>query len=243
MVVACRSEQDRADETVAELLRQILEYLVARRLHVGKQLLHQLVVVVGKLLQHVEARLFLPLGHRLGELDDLGRRVVAVDEGAFRGEIDEARGDAVLPDGNLPQYQGLCAGRLQHRDQLAQGDFGFIDLVEEEEVGNAAILELFEDDLQRRDPFGIGLADDDGRIASGEGQGALVLKFDRTWAVDEGEVVAEKRDVGHVELHAHPVIARLGAGVADARLVGNASGPENGASSAPGWPRAAWSCR
>ena len=44
-------------------------------------------------------------------------------------------------------------------------NFGFIDLIEKQEMGDAAILELFEDDLQRRDPLGVGLADDDGRIA------------------------------------------------------------------------------
>ena len=116
----------------------------------------------------------------------------AVDVGALGGEVDEAGGDAVLPDGNLAQHQRLGARRLQHRDQLAHGDFGFVDLVEEQEVGDAAVLELLEDDLQRRDALGVGLADDDGRIARGERERALVLELDGAGAVDEGEVVAEE---------------------------------------------------
>ena len=38
--------------------REVGEHPVARRLHVGEQLLHQLVVMVGELFQHGEARLF-----------------------------------------------------------------------------------------------------------------------------------------------------------------------------------------
>ena len=83
-------------------------------------------------------------------------------------------------------------------------------------MGNAAVLELLEDELQRRDALGIGLADDDGRIAAGERERAFVLEFDRAGAVDEGEVVAEEADVGDVELDAHAVVAGFGAGVADA---------------------------
>ena len=40
-------------------LRQIVEHLVARRRHVFQQLLHQLVVIIGELLQHGEPRLLL----------------------------------------------------------------------------------------------------------------------------------------------------------------------------------------
>ena len=71
MVVARRAEQHRADEPVAEFLRQVLEDLVARGRHVGEQLLHQLVVVVGELFQHVETRFLLTFRHGGGKLDDL----------------------------------------------------------------------------------------------------------------------------------------------------------------------------
>ncbi len=66
VVVARRAEQHRTDQAVAKLLRQVLEDPVARRWQVGKELLHKLVVVVGELLQHMEARFLLALADRLG---------------------------------------------------------------------------------------------------------------------------------------------------------------------------------
>ena len=50
------AEQHRADQAVAQFLGEIVEHLVARRLDVLEQLLHQLVVVVGERFQHREAR-------------------------------------------------------------------------------------------------------------------------------------------------------------------------------------------
>ena len=57
VAVLGRAQQHRHDQAVLHLLDEIGEHLVARRLHVRQQLLHQLVVVVGELLQHMEARL------------------------------------------------------------------------------------------------------------------------------------------------------------------------------------------
>ena len=104
-----------------------------------------------------------------------------------------------------------------------------VDLVEEQEAGNAAILELLEDQLQRRHALGIGLAHHDGRVAAGERERALMLEFDRAGAVDEGEVVAEEGDVGDVELDAHAVVAGFGGGVADRVLVGDRALARHGA--------------
>ena len=59
-------------------------------------------------------------------------------------------------------------------------------------MGDAAVFELLQDDLQRRHALGIGLADDDGRIAGGQREGAFVLELDGAGAVDEGEVIAEE---------------------------------------------------
>ena len=57
---------------------------------------------------------------------------------------------------------------------------------------DAAVLELLQDDLQRRDALGVGLADDDGRVARGQRERAFMLEFDGAGAVDEGEGVAEE---------------------------------------------------
>ena len=56
------AEQHRDDQPLAQFLGQIVEHLVARRLDVLEQLLHQLVVVIGQRLQHGEARFLLAIG-------------------------------------------------------------------------------------------------------------------------------------------------------------------------------------
>ncbi len=85
-----RAHQHRTDQAFAQFAGEIVEHLVARRLDVFEQLLHQLVVVIGQGLQHGEARGLFQIGGVAFERHDFGRRVLLVDEGAFQREIDEA---------------------------------------------------------------------------------------------------------------------------------------------------------
>ena len=147
-------------------------------------------------------------------------RMLAIDEGALEREIDEAGGDAVLPDRDLPQHQRLRRAPAAASAAMSRTPIRRVDLVQEQEMGNAAILELFEDHLQRRHLLGVGLADDDGGIARRSTRARLVLEFDRAGAVEEGEVVAEEIGVGDIELDAHAVIAGFGRGIADGGLIG-----------------------
>ncbi len=201
---------------------------LARR-HVGEKLLHELVVVVGELLQHVEARFLLALEDGRREIDDLGWRVLAIDERALEGEIDEAGRRAVLPDRDLSEHERLGGGGLQDGDDLTDVGGEGVDLVQKQEVGDAAVLELLQEHLEGGDALGVGLGDDDGGVAGGESQSALVLKFDRAGAIDEGEAVAQKIHVGDIEADAHAVIAGFGRGVADGRLVGDGALARDGA--------------
>ena len=99
------AHQHRAHQAVAQFAGEIVEHLVARRLDVFEQLLHQLVVVVGERLQHREARGLFAIGDVAFERNDFGRSVLLVDKGAFQREIDEA-GDEVAGEGrDLPQDQ------------------------------------------------------------------------------------------------------------------------------------------
>jgi hypothetical protein len=220
VAVLGRAQQHRHDQSILHLLDEVGEHLLARRLHVGQKLLHELVVVVGKLLQHLEARFRLALLDRRGHVDDLGVGLRAIDEGALQCQVDEARGHAVLPDRDLAQHERLGARGLQHGEDVAHLGVEGIDLVEEQEAGNAPVLELLEDELQRRNALGIGLAHHDGGIACGQRQRALVLELDGARAIDESELVVEKGGVGDVELDAHAVVAGLGRGVAHGVLVG-----------------------
>jgi hypothetical protein len=95
-----------------------------------------------------------------------------------------------------------------------------VDLVEEQKARDAAVLELLEDQLQRRHALRVGLAHHDCRIAARQRQCAFMLEFDGARAVDEGEAVAQESHVRHVQLDAHAVIAGFGGCIADAVLVG-----------------------
>ena len=108
-----RADQHRADRAAAHLLDEILEDGVAVGLDVLEQLLHQAVVVVGERLQHGEAGLGLARPVLVVHVDDLARRMLAVDEGALEREVDEAGDDAGLPDRDVAQHQRHAARRLQ----------------------------------------------------------------------------------------------------------------------------------
>ncbi len=116
--------------------------------------------------------------------------------------------------GSLAQHQRLGRGRLQHRHDVAHAGLGLVDLVDEQEMRDAAILELLEDELQRRHLLFVRLADDHGGVAGGERVGGVGLEFDRARTIEEGETVAEEIDGGDVELDAHAVMAGLLGGVA-----------------------------
>ena len=210
-----RAEQHRADETLAQFLGQIVEDLVARRLDVLEQLLHQLVVVVGERLQHGEARGLLAIERVAFERHDLRRRMLLVDEGALEREIDEA-GDELAGKGrDLPQQQLAARRRLQHLEHLVDGAVDLVDLVEKQETRNLLLFELAQNELQLRDLLLVELADHDRGIDRRQRRAHVVDEFDGARTIDEGVIVAHEIGGGDGELDAHLVMARLLAGVAD----------------------------
>ena len=214
-----RADQHRHDMAVAQFAREIVEHLIARRLDVGNQFLHQRVVVIGQLFQHRVPRFFFTRQIAGGHVDDGRGRMLAVDEGAFEREVDEAGGDAVLPDRYLTQQQRRARGGLQQPQRLVHALRGGVDLVEEDEARDAEFLEFAQDELQRGNLARIGLADDDRRVTHRQDVAHFVGEFDRARAVDESVAVAEIIGGGDIGLHAHGVGARLGAGIADRRAV------------------------
>jgi hypothetical protein len=157
--------------------------------------------------------------------------VLAVDEGALQRQVDEAGGDAVLPDRDLPQHKRQAAGRLQHGDDVADRRVGLVDLVEEQEMRDLPLLELFHDQLQGGELLFVRFADHHRRIADGERRLALLLEFDGAGTVDEGEGVVQEGDVREIAFRAHPVIARFGRRIADSRAACHRALPLNGAGS------------
>ena len=129
-----------------------------------------------------------------GRSHDLARRMLAVDEGALEREIDEADGDAVLPDRDLAQQQRRARRALQERQRLAHAPRRGVDLVDEEEARDVGLLELAQHDLERRNLALVRLADDDRRVADRRDVAHVVQELDRAGAIDEGHALAEEID-------------------------------------------------
>ncbi len=209
------AHQNRNDQPLTQVLGKIVENLVARRRDVLEQLLHQRVVVVGKLLQHGEARGLFLLKVFAFERNDFGRGVLLVDMGALQREIDETGDDLVLPDRDLAQHQRDARGRLQDLQHLHHLGVGLVDLVEEQETGNFEVFKLAQDQLQLRNLALVGFADHDRGVDRGQHRAHVVNEFNGARAIDEGVGVVHERRGGDGELDAHLVMARLLGGIAD----------------------------
>ena len=114
------TEQHRRDEAFRQFAREIAEHPVARRFHVGEQLLHQFVVVIGELFQHREALGLLDRRHVRGHVDDFAFQVLLVNEGAFEGQVDEAGHDRAVHDRQLAHDQRFRTCRLQPVEHVAR---------------------------------------------------------------------------------------------------------------------------
>ncbi len=84
------SEQDGHAEALAGFAREVCNHAVLLGGLVHEQLLEQLVVMIGEVLQHLRACFRLALLKLLGNLDALGFLARHVMVGAFQREIDEA---------------------------------------------------------------------------------------------------------------------------------------------------------
>jgi hypothetical protein len=139
--------------------------------------------------------------------------VLAVDEGAFQRQIDEADRNAVIPDRHLAQHQRPRARRLQIAQNVAQPALGAVDLVDEQKPRQVEGIELLEDELQGRGFLVVGLAHHDGGVAAFQRIARLLGEFDRAGAVDESVGLVEERRGGDIDLHRHALGAGFRGGV------------------------------
>ena len=121
IVVLGRADQHRHHLAVRQFLGQIGEHFVARRLDVGEQFFHQMLVEIGELLQHLEKRASFSRALTSPCISMRSEGACgAIDIGALQRQIDEARHRARLPDRNLAQQQRLVGRLLQEGEQIAQ---------------------------------------------------------------------------------------------------------------------------
>ena len=203
VAVLGRADQHRTDQAGAHLDDEIGKDLLAFRLDILEELLHEAVVVVGELLEHGEAGFRLPRPGLVGHVDHFARRVLAVDEGALEREIDVAGDGSILIDRDVAEDEGSATRLLQRRQRIANAALGLVDLVEEQDARDVLVLERLQDDLQGGDLLLVGLGDDHGKIDRGQHALRLVGEFDRTGTVDEGDAVAHEVRLGDIHLDAH----------------------------------------
>ena len=226
-----RAEQHRTDQALAQFAGEIVEHSVARRLDVFQQLFHQRIVVIGELFQHREPRFLLAVEISAFQRNDFGGLVLAVDEGALQREIDKAFDQIAVPDRNLAQHQRHARGRLQGGERLADALAGAVDLVQKQDAGNAEILQLAQDNLQLRQLLLVRLADHHRGIDRRQRGAHVMRELDGAGTIDEGVTVAHETGRGGGKTHAHLVVPRLGAGIADRSSGVDAAGILDGARS------------
>ena len=214
-----RAEKDRDDLTLLELDNEILEDLVPARRDVAQKLLHQVVVVVGELFEHGKTLIGLELREVGWNGDHLARRMLAIDESALESQVHESAHDPVFPDRKLPEHKREAARRLHHCQDFIDAlaslvQANLVNLIDEEEMGDACGLKTLQNDLKGVQLFLVGFADHDGGVAGGYGAHAVILKLDRTRTVEHRELVAKKLEIRDVHLDTHAVALRLGRCVA-----------------------------
>ena len=186
------ADQHRAHQALAQLLRQIVEHLVARRLDIFQQLLHQLVVVIGERFQHGEARGLFRIERRTFERHHFGRRRLFVDKGALQREIDETGDDVAVEGRQLPHHQFDTRRGLQRRQRIGDAGARLVDLVEKQDARNLLFFQFAQNQLQLRQLLVVEFADDDGRVDHRQHRAHVLREFDRAGAIDEGVLVAHE---------------------------------------------------
>ena len=98
-------------------------------------------------------------------------------------------------------------------------------------AGNAQIFQLAQDDLQLRQLLLVRLADHHRGIDRRKCGAHVLRELDRAGTIDKGVTVAHETGRGGGEAHAHLVVPRLGAGIADRSSGIDAAGIFDGARS------------
>ena len=143
-----RAEEHRHDQTAVEVGNEVGEHRIAAWIEVREQLLHQVIVEVGQLLEHVEARVGLlrrQIAHQVYLLRGLAR---PIDEGPFQGEVYETSDLILLDQWDLARHQRRSGGLRQGRHEFVKAAARLVDAVDEDRMRDTAILQRLQDRLQ-----------------------------------------------------------------------------------------------
>ena len=207
---------------------EIVEHLRRAAARCLEQLLHQLIVMVGELFQHREARVFLARLSRRIELDDLARRVLAINKRALQREIDEADDDAVLPDRDLPQHQRHVATKCCKIESISRKRLSALSiLLMNRRCGMLRSSSSRQHELQLRRLALVRLAYHHRRVDRRQRRAHFLREFDRAGTIQKRIGVAEKIGRSGGKLDAHFMRARLKAAVTNSVSRLDLAGPRD----------------
>ncbi len=205
-----RTEEYRGDQALAHLVAEVAADAVEAGGLVVEQLFQQGVVVVGQLLQHVEAGVGLDGGGGLRQVDPLRRLPAPIDVGALQGQIDEAGDLLALQQRQLTHHHRRGADILQGVDQGVERPVRLVDAVDEDGVGNAERLQVRQDRLGQHRLARIRIDHHDGQVHRRQHRLGGAGEIAGSGTVDDAEAVAEELQTGQVQLDRHPSLPRLG---------------------------------
>src|SRR5690606_1411181 len=223
------ADQHRHDQVLLDLLLEVLIDLFLRRDLVLEQLLQQRVVVVGDRLQQLLPRLLFPLDDAVRHRDQVGGLARLVAIGALADQVDIAGDGLALAYRHLAQYQRTLRDALQRAQNLAHAVVGGVELVDEQEVRNAVLVEEAQQRRHRHRPLRLRIADHHGEIGDHAGVAGVLRELDRARAVEDRPAVAEIFERGGHDLDAHLAFARFRRSVADPVALVRGSLARNGA--------------
>ena len=177
IVAGRRPDEHGNDQALLQIALQVVEDFVARRRYIREQLLHEMLVVIRELLQHLVAGFAFASFRLVVHVDQLRSGVLAIDICALQREIDESCDDPVFPNRDLPQHQRLGRDLLQNCQSLAQRCIGLVDFVHKQRMRDVQIGEPLQIRLQHRRLRGLRFADYNSGVDRRQNVKRLLQKF------------------------------------------------------------------
>ena len=155
--------------------------------------------MIGKLFEHLRARLMLAVLQVGRDVDPLGRLAGAIFECIFEREVDEAADLLAVPDRNLRARSAVTRSSAGRGQEVADSSVRLVDPVDEDEVRDPELVERAQGRGRERGPRWIGIDDDDGDVGDRQRLGAIGGEADRSGAIEKCERVAEIIEIVEVE--------------------------------------------
>ena len=219
------AEKHRHDQVLLKILGQVLVNFFLRGLHILEQLLEQLVVEIGELLDELGAGFGLAVPEVIRQRDQVGGLARAVMVGTLADEIDIAVDRLGGAQRHLAQDQGLIGMGLQCREHVAHPGARGVELVDENHVRDLVAAEKAQERAHRHRPLDLGLAHDDDGVGHQHRLLRLIEQLDIARAVEDRPGIVEEGRVGDVDLGRHLPRPSLGGVVTDRIAFAHAAMP------------------